>query len=41
MRQFNASHPPAKGAAAGDPQAEALASYCQVLLSCTRFLYVD
>ena len=41
MRQFHASHPPAKGAAAGDPQAEALASYCQVLLSCTRFLYVD
>jgi hypothetical protein len=41
LRQFHATHPPAKGAATADPQAEALASYCQVLLSCTRFLYVD
>ena len=41
LRQFHAAHPPAKGAAAADPQADALASYCQVLFSCTRFLYVD
>lgn len=41
LRQFHVAHPPAKGAAAADPQTEAVASYCQVLLSCTRFLYVD
>jgi cytochrome c553 len=41
LRATHAAHPPAKDAPAADPQAEALASYCQVLLSCTRFLYVD
>ncbi len=41
LRAFHAAHPPAKDAPAADPQAEALASYCQVLLSSTRFLYVN
>jgi hypothetical protein len=41
LRQYHAAHPPAKDAPPADPQLEALASYCQVLLSCTRFLYVD
>ena len=45
LRQFHAARaqatPPAEGAPLPDPQAEALASYCQVLLSSSRFLYVD
>ena len=41
LRQFHAAHPPAKDAPAADPQAEALASYCQVLMSSTLFLYVN
>jgi hypothetical protein len=36
-----AATPPAADAASPDPQAEAIASYCQVLLSSTRFLYVE
>jgi len=41
LRLFHAAHPPAKDAPPADPQAEALASYCQVLLSSTLFLYVN
>jgi len=41
LRLFHAAQPPVKDAPPTDPQAEALASYCQVLLSCTRYLYVD
>jgi hypothetical protein len=41
LRIFHAAHPPAKDAPAADPQAEALASYCQVLMSSTLFLYVN
>jgi len=41
LRLFHAAHPPAKDAPAADPQAEALASYCQVLMSSTLFLYVN
>ena len=41
LRIFHAAHPPAKNAPAADPQAEALASYCQVLMSSTLFLYVN
>ncbi len=36
-----AATPPAEGTPLPDPQAEAIASYCQVLLSSSRFLYVD
>ena len=41
LRLFHAAHPPAKDAPPADPQAEALASYCQVLMSSTLFLYVN
>ncbi len=44
LRAFHAAQPHPKPEAAAlpaDPQAEALASLCQVLLSSTRFLYVD
>ena len=45
LRQFHAAaaeaSPPAEGVPLPDPQAEAVASYCQVLLSSSRFLYVD
>lgn len=45
LRQFHAAAaaatPPAEGAQPPDPQAEAVASYCQVLLCSSRFLYVD
>lgn len=44
LRAFHAALPKPKPEAAvvpADPQAEALASLCQVLLSSTRFLYVD
>jgi len=36
-----AASPPAADAPVPDPQAEAIASYCQVLLSSTQFLYVE
>ena len=41
LRLFHAAHPPAQDAPPADPQAEALASYCQVLMSSTLFLYVN
>ena len=41
LRLFHAAHPAAKDAPPADPQAEALASYCQVLMSSTLFLYVN
>jgi hypothetical protein len=43
LRQKHAAEakPTADDAAPPDPQAEAVASYCQVLLSSSRFLYVE
>ena len=45
LRQRNAEQAPAdpakEDAVTIDPQAEAIASYCQVLLSSSRFLYVE
>ena len=41
LREYAASHPPAKEAPAADPQRDAFGSLCQSLLSSNRFLYLE